>query len=478
MALMTAKSKDVRSSKRGPRNQRVRAYQIPRASWFVFDFSAGFLGCLLAFLFSPASWGNASLPSHHPTSLMASTVFGFLIIICSQIFQLHLTHDQRSPLPHIYRSMGCVLLALVLLLGFFFLLMFGRIGRWIVVQTFIYTTILMIVIRSMTHRITQDYKQRLILAGSPKFFNAMRKLIETQNLPFEILFMMDTRAKDPHLVTLSEPVASFPISEIREQCQQWNVGEIVLEHSHAVPPSIHVEIGECLLMGVQISSMHTFVERVWQIIPIDHIDHTWLHDLDLKLTNPFYLQGKRIMDILFSFFGLILSTPLLLVASLFIKLQDGGSILYSQTRIGQFGIPFVLYKLRTMTHGISHDDSIYTDVHDARVTWIGKILRKLRLDEIPQFWNVLRGEMSLVGPRAEWVKCTEIYEKEIPFYRFRHLVRPGITGWAQINYPYGASAEDAKNKLSYDLYYIKNLSLLFDSQIILQTIGSIMKGSR
>ena len=131
-----------------------------------------------------------------------------------------------------------------------------------------------------------------------------------------------------------------------------------------------------------------------------------------------------------------------------------------------------------MIEGAEKDGAKWASAADSRITTIGKILRKTRIDEIPQFWNVLKGEMSLVGPRPERPEFVELLRREIPFYVQRHLVKPGLTGWAQINYPYGASVEDARNKLTYDLYYVKHSSLTLDFQILLRTVGTIMKGSR
>jgi len=155
-----------------------------------------------------------------------------------------------------------------------------------------------------------------------------------------------------------------------------------------------------------------------------------------------------------------------------------GPVFYSQTRVGQFNKPFNIYKLRSMTVNAETKGAQWAGKNDPRVTRIGKIIRKTRLDEVPQFWNILKGEMSLIGPRPERPEFVSMLAKEIPFYSYRHLIKPGLSGWAQINYPYGASKEDSLNKLKYDLYYIKNASFLLDSDIILRTLGAVMKGAR
>jgi lipopolysaccharide/colanic/teichoic acid biosynthesis glycosyltransferase len=175
--------------------------------------------------------------------------------------------------------------------------------------------------------------------------------------------------------------------------------------------------------------------------------------------------------------ALVISLPLFILAPVLIWAEDGAPVLFSQERVGRDGKRFILLKFRTMRlrRDQAHDD-MYTRERDRRVTRAGRWLRKLRLDELPQLWNALRGDISLIGPRAEWSKCAERYEQTIPFYHFRHLVKPGITGWAQVNYPYGENDDDAVEKLKYDLYYIRHYSLKLDAMIVLKTLYTMLFG--
>ncbi len=171
-------------------------------------------------------------------------------------------------------------------------------------------------------------------------------------------------------------------------------------------------------------------------------------------------------------------------------LTNGRPVIFKQARVGRDEQVFTLYKFRTMKvsgasnqgsavsgqQAVLSEDDIYTRANDPRISRFGRLLRKFRLDELPQLWNVLRGEISLIGPRAEWVECAQRYTKRIPFYHFRHLVKPGITGWAQVNYPYGESDEDAVEKLKFDLYYIRHYSLMLDAMIVLKTIHTMLFG--
>jgi lipopolysaccharide/colanic/teichoic acid biosynthesis glycosyltransferase len=166
--------------------------------------------------------------------------------------------------------------------------------------------------------------------------------------------------------------------------------------------------------------------------------------------------------------------PFLLLIGGAIRLESHGPAIFRQARVGLSGRTFTMWKFRTMREAPEGD--IYTHDGDNRISGLGGLLRKTRLDELPQLWNVLRGEMSLIGPRAEWIKCAEIYERQIPNYHLRHLVRPGITGWAQINYPYGENLQDTIEKLRFDLYYIRNFSLLLDWSTMLKTVHVMLFG--
>ena len=179
---------------------------------------------------------------------------------------------------------------------------------------------------------------------------------------------------------------------------------------------------------------------------------------------------KRLGDVLVSGLLLVLTSPLLLLATLLIRLEDHGPVLYGQVRSGLNGLPFQVWKLRSMRVNAEARGAQWSGRGDPRITRIGRLLRVTRLDELPQLWAVLRGQMSLIGPRPERPEIEQELEQQIPHYRLRHLIRPGLSGWAQVNYPYGASLEDSANKLSYDLYYLRNFSFWLDLLILLKTM--------
>ncbi len=234
------------------------------------------------------------------------------------------------------------------------------------------------------------------------------------------------------------------------------------------------------LMGIKIEHGVSFYERATGCILVQ-----WLDPSGIIFSDGFELRRtqywiKRIFDVAASCTILIVTSPVLLLMSLLIKLDSPGSVFYVQERVGQANITFRLIKFRSMKENAEEEGAVWAQKDDDRVTRLGKFLRKSRIDELPQMWNVFKGEMSLVGPRPERPVFVERLSKNIPYYSIRHNVKPGITGWAQVWYPYGASEKEALEKLEYDLYYMKNFSIAMDLVIILKTIKTVLfqKGAR
>lgn len=234
--------------------------------------------------------------------------------------------------------------------------------------------------------------------------------------------------------------------------------------------------------GLPVNDMRSTYEELAQRLPVDLIKDEWL-----LLESGFNLnaQGsmwriKRSFDVIFSLTLLIATFPILIITALLVRLESQGSIVYSQERVGMGMKEFTVYKIRSMYLDAEKNGAVWAAKKDPRVTHVGKFIRKTRIDELPQLINVLKGDMSIVGPRPERMGFVKELEQQLPYYNVRHAVKPGITGWAQVCYPYGASIEDARYKLEYDLFYVKNMSLLLETKIILKTIGVILfpKGAR
>lgn len=280
------------------------------------------------------------------------------------------------------------------------------------------------------------------------------------------------------------PAAELTLQSFRTvlaEVQQERIGveAIVLrETARELSPDVSQQLVQLYFAGVPTYTLELFHQVYWQKIPLYRLNQTWLFQEGFQIARePVFERLKRVSDITLATLGLLLAAPLILLAGLGIWLEDRGPVFFRQTRIGKNHEPFLLTKLRTMRpSGAEFTGDLYTQAGDPRVTRIGRFLRASRIDEFPQLWNVLRGEMSLIGPRAEWDRLVENYEREIPCYHFRHLVKPGITGWAQVNYPYGASLDDTLRKLEYDLYYIRHFSFMLDASIVLKTIHIMLFG--
>ena len=223
--------------------------------------------------------------------------------------------------------------------------------------------------------------------------------------------------------------------------------------------------------GTKIINQFNWFEQYLQFYPVDLLKMKDINDINFStLKSSFHTRLKRVSDILVSLIILFFSAPIIIFSSILIKLYDGGPIFYSQIRNGYQGKPFRIWKLRTMINNAEEDGIQWSSANDQRITPVGKILRASRLDEIPQLISVIRGEMSLIGPRPERPEIEEELKKKINFYDIRKFVRPGLSGWAQVNYPYGASIEDAKYKLGFEIFYIKNFSTILDLIILFKTI--------
>jgi sugar transferase (PEP-CTERM system associated) len=234
------------------------------------------------------------------------------------------------------------------------------------------------------------------------------------------------------------------------------------------------------MLGISIEQGVSFYERITGKILVEKVMPSWIIFSEGFRFSRWTYQFKRMMDLVFASALFILTLPVLLITALFIKLESPGPVFYIQERVGERNNPFRLIKFRSMRQDAEKNGAVWATENDPRVTRIGEVIRRLRIDELPQLLNVLRGEMSLVGPRPERQVFIDELVKKIPYYAIRHELKPGVTGWAQVCYPYGASELDALKKLEYDLYYLKNLSLALDLLIIFKTIKTVLarKGSR
>ena len=268
-----------------------------------------------------------------------------------------------------------------------------------------------------------------------------------------------------------------PVDQLFETAVREKVRTIVIslsEHRGVLPVN---DLLKCKFNGIEIVDAATFHEETTGKLLINHTNPGWFIFGNGFHDSLRWRWFKRSFDLVLASVGLLLTLPLWPLIALVIKLDSPGEIFFRQTRVGEKGRLFQLYKFRTMRKDAeAATGAVWAQANDTRITRVGRFLRKTRLDEIPQLYNVLRGDMAFVGPRPERPEFVQQLEEQVPYYARRHAVKPGVTGWAQVRFPYGASVEDALEKLKYDLYYIKNHSLTFDFLIVLETVKVVLFG--
>jgi len=332
--------------------------------------------------------------------------------------------------------------------------------------------------RTLNFRAVRRRQQRyFIFIGSPESCLSFKEECRNNQMQQAVLYAtMEsfTRTVRPTNPTISVP----PFGDVIDYLKDYEgyLDAIILRETNVeLPDNVAQRLMALQFSGVPTYTLELFHQVYWRKIPLYRLNQTWLFQEGFQIARePVFERLKRLSDIVLASVGLLLFAPLFPFAAFAIWLNDRGPIFFHQTRVGRNRVLFEATKLRTMrqhTEGAS-----YTKENDDRITPVGRFLRATRLDELPQLWNVLRGDMSLIGPRAEWLKLVEEYEQKIPCYHFRHLVKPGITGWAQVNYPYGASIDDTLRKLEYDLYYLRYYSLVLDASIVLKTIQVMIFG--
>lgn len=319
-------------------------------------------------------------------------------------------------------------------------------------------------------------RRALVLSDHPQRAAELIDLLEESSTsPYHILGMVLCEECDPANYPTSLPVLGR-FNDLHHLIATQNVSSVLLSISPMRGQELMPYLRPLRYTGVEIMDYVSLTEELAREIPLAFISDEWLMTAALNSSVLQIRKTKRAMDVAIAGVGLVLGAPLLLIAGALIKLTSPGPIIYRQARVGLGGEPYILYKLRTMREDAEKDGAVWAQKTDRRVTRLGYYLRKWRLDEIPQLFNVIKGEMSLVGPRPERPEFTNQLAVFIPFYNERHLVQPGLTGWAQIQYPYAASLEAATRKLQYDLYYIKNMSFLLDVAILLKTFKTILVG--
>jgi exopolysaccharide biosynthesis polyprenyl glycosylphosphotransferase len=305
---------------------------------------------------------------------------------------------------------------------------------------------------------------RVLIVGHGPRVQRMLEVLEEAEEVIEVAALVDPWRLDPgreSLLQMARRVRAEAIILATEPGQERASAE---------------DLARCRYSGVRVYRAAQYCERVLRRIPVHVLDGVQFATADELSQGPLRRASKRAFDIVVATGLLILAGPLLLVLVVLIRLDSKGAAFYRQDRVGQNGREYALWKLRSMCLDAEKNGAVWARAHDERVTRVGRFIRKTRMDEIPQVFNVLRGDMSFVGPRPERRVFIDIISRDVPYYALREGVKPGITGWAQIRYPYGASVEDGRNKLEYDLYYVKNGTVFLDIAIIFHTVRHVLLG--
>jgi len=332
-------------------------------------------------------------------------------------------------------------------------------------------------------RNTSLLKRRILVLGSGEKANYIEKKMRRQSdrQGFRVIgYMAMDGDSDTVCVTKRLNIAA---GELQQYVRDNQIEEIVIAPDQRRGTLPMNDLYRCRINGTKVSDIASFVEQESHKVPLNMLHPSWMvYGTGYQAGNYFNYMAKRGFDLIVSAILLAVIWPVMLITGLLIKLESGprAPVLYSQQRVGYGGRPFWIYKFRSMREDAEKNGAVWAKSNDQRITAVGVFIRKYRIDELPQIFNILKGDMSFVGPRPERPEFVQGLSENIPYYGDRHQVKPGLTGWAQICYAYGASERDALEKLQYDLYYIKHFSILMDTMILIQTLEVVLfgKGAR
>ena len=412
-------------------------------------------------------FGHVRYPVRNPLILLFIL---FSYILCLYVFNLYDIKVKFLSGQSLLFFLGALTVVGILGTLIFYLIPFG-VGRGIFLISFSLAGILTFLWRVLfTTFFRIAIPQRKVLIIGQETGKQAFSFLTQHNLEYQIVgFLSNAPLR-------RNPNRCFPylgtVASLEKVVANNKIDDIVITVNLGRRKQLERALVNCRMKGINIFDLSTFYEYLMNKIPVLRIKDQWLlysHGFD-KLGSTVYKRVKRGFDLSASLLLLTITFPIFIVISLLIKLTSKGPVLYIQERLGENEISYKMYKFRTMVVEAEGEEPIWAQENDRRVTVFGKLLRKTRMDELPQLINILKGDMSLIGPRPERAYFIKRLKEEIPYYSLRFAVKPGLTGWAQVNYRYGATVEDAIEKLRYDLYYIKNMSISLDLRILLKTV--------
>jgi len=462
-ASVTATPEVTRSFAGAKPSKKISLAGIRPWTWFVIDYAIAYVSATLAFMLTPYATELTGLENAHVGQLGFSIGLAFAVALIAHVAGLHELNQRGKSFGLLARCFFVSLFALIVVNAELLLVHYLTVGRLITVFTLIGTTFGLFALRALIVGITDRNTYVAAIVGSSEYTERAMK------------FLSSDEARGVKLVNLS--LDKHATVNLRDWTIANGVDQVVVDTDDPMAPT-QSELLNLIDGHLCVSTYTNFVENLFERVPNKHITAQWIIDTQSEHASLYKSTLKRVFDIVVATIALVLLSPLVLLAALAVKLESPGPVIFKQVRVGQYGQLFTMFKLRSMRADAEKDGARWASKEDNRVTKVGQFLRNSRLDEAPQLLNVISGSMSLVGPRPERPEFTETLESNIPFFVHRLLVKPGITGWAQINAAYAASEADSDTKLSYDLYYVKMLSFAMDVRILLRTISSFTNGAR
>lgn len=438
-----------------------------------------YAGAYVYFFFEPGSFQN-----YIPQIPGRALIFGVVTVICLFTMGLYEPRMREGATGVLLRTVGGFVASTMIMAMAFYLLPELHMWRGIFVYSALIAFTGSLLSRVTFHSLTDldQFKNRVLVYGSGQaastITSAMRRRTDRQG--FTIVGFVRVGDEQPRIegervINLRQPLPEY--------VRQTEIDKVVVALDNSAMELPGEELLQCRLAGVKVVNLVNFFEQEAGKVLVDFASPEWMSFAGNFQSSRTGEMSKRGFDILASFLLLTISWPLILLTAIAIRLESGpgAPIFFRQERVGLHGKRFQVLKFRSMTVDAERDGkAVWATKNDARVTRVGQFIRKTRIDELPQILNVLAGDMAFIGPRPERPEFVEELSREIPYFNARHCVKPGITGWAQLCYPYGASVEDAKQKLQFDLYYVKNHSLFLDFMIFLNTVEVVLfgKGAR
>jgi len=411
-----------------------------------------------------------SLWAHWPFFVFGAAVFSSATYIAG----LYSTHSAgRGIFERSLVLLVCVLAAVLVVIGGTYLNSARPLGRGVMLLGAIASYLATLLHHIVLLHGLRNSRERVAYVVASEFDEAETRLFASfggQNLDFAGVVLCSSYQPTTSIRVLGK------IEELAAIVQREKISRVLCTNKSLGDATLTRHFCKLRYSGISVMPLIALCEEIEQYVPLELISSEWLLNASGEPQHIYIKKLKRLFDIVCSALGLVIGSPLVALAALAIRATSPGPIFYRQTRSGRFGRAFQMTKLRTMRVDAEQQGAVWSGKDDPRVTWAGRFLRRYRIDEIPQLWHVLCGHMSFVGPRPERPEIITQLAREVPYYEERLMVQPGITGWAQVSYPYGASALDARRKLEYDLYYMKHMSLFLDVFILLDTVRTILTG--